>query len=61
MSDKQKMKRLDEISEEIFEMAKEFEIEKKSGVFVFLRESVNNIKNAQKNYELNYQEMDKNE
>jgi hypothetical protein len=58
MSDKQRMIELDQIAEDLFKMANDFMIEKKPGVFVYLRESVNNIKNAQENFKLNYQKMD---
>jgi hypothetical protein len=53
----ERIKRLDEISEELFKMANEFALEKKPGIAVFLHEAVNNISDAQKNNELNYDKV----
>lgn len=57
MTEVQKMKRLDEISEELFKMANEFALEKKPGIAVFLHEAVNNISDAQKNDKLSYDKI----
>lgn len=53
MSEDKRIKRLDEISEELFKMTNEFALEKKPGIAVFLHEAVNNISNAQENFDLN--------
>jgi hypothetical protein len=53
----ERIKRLDEISEELFKMANEFALEKKPGIAVFLHEAVNNISDAQKNNKLNYDKV----
>jgi hypothetical protein len=57
MPEDKRIKRLDEISAELFKMANEFALEKKPGVAVFLHESVNNIRNAQENFELNHNKI----
>lgn len=55
--DDKRIKRLDEMSDELFKMANEFALEKKPGIAVFLHEAVNNISDAQKNNELNYDKV----
>jgi len=57
MSEDKKIKRMDEISEELFKMANEYALEKKPEVAVFLHESVNNIRNAQENHKLNHDKI----
>ena len=53
----ERIKRLDEISEELFKMANEFALEKKPGVAAYLHESVNNIRHAQENHKLNHDKI----
>jgi hypothetical protein len=57
MTEDKRMKRLADIANELFNMANEFALEKKSGVAVFLHESVNNIHNAQENHKLNHDKI----
>jgi len=52
MAEDKRMKRLEEIASELFDLTNEFALEKKPGVGVYLHESVNNIRHAQKNFEL---------
>ncbi len=57
MAEDARIKRMEEISAELFKMANDFALEKKPGVAVFLHESVNNIKNAQENFDLNHNKI----
>lgn len=57
MTDEEKLKRLDEISDELFKMANDFALAKKPGVGCYLHESVNNIFAAQKNIKSGSEEI----